>query len=83
MLSQLLKNIAMRVCLCVRACVCVSTPRPLITSHLKGTRNNRIKKFYGYSVSLYGTAVDKLNRCGLGNTAGHERHPKKSQVMRY
>ena len=58
-------------------CVCVSPPpRPLITSHVKGTRNNRIMKFYGYSVSLYDTAINKLNRRGLSNTAGCEHLPK-------
>ena len=61
-------------------CVCVPTLRPLITSHMKGTRNNWIMKFYGYIVSLYDTAIDKLNRCGLSNTAGHEHLPKQSQV---
>ena len=40
-------------------------------------------KFYGYSVSLYDTALDKLNRRGLSNTASRERLPKKSEVMRY
>ena len=74
------------VCACVRACVCVcvcALPRPLITSHVKGTRNNQIMKFYGYSVSLYDTVIDKLNRRGLSNTVGRERLPKNSQVMRY
>ena len=41
--------------LCVCVCVCVSGPRALITSHVKGTRNNRIRKFYSFSVSLYDT----------------------------
>ena len=58
-------------CVCVCVCVCVR-PGPLITSHVKGTRNNWIVKFYGYSVSLYDTAIDKLNRHGLSNTAGRE-----------
>ena len=40
-------------------------------------------KFYGYSISLYDTAFDKLNRRGLSKTVGRERLPKKSQVMRY
>ena len=66
------------------ACVCVCPPpRPLITSHVKGMRNNWIMKFYSYSVSLYDTTIDKLNSPGLSNNAGHERLPKKSQVMRY
>ena len=44
-------------------CVCVSPPlRALITSHMKSTRNNWIMKFYGFSVSLYDTAID--NRIG-------------------
>ena len=76
----------MCVCVCVRVCVCARVcvpPGPLITSHMKGTRNNQIMKFYGYSVSLYDTAIDKLNRHGLSNTAGRERLPKKSQVMGY
>ena len=71
------------VCVCVCVCVWVSAPRSLITSHVKGTRNNQIMKFYGYSGSLYETAVDKLNRCGLSNTASRERLPKKSEVMQY
>ena len=37
-------------------------------------------KFYSYTVCLYDTAIDKLNRCGLSNTAGHEHLPKQSQV---
>ena len=33
-------------------CVCVcSPPRVLITSHVKGMRNDRIRQFYGPSVS--------------------------------
>ena len=59
-------------------------PRPLIKSHVKGTHNNQIMKFYGYSVSLYDTAVDKLNRCSLSNTVGRELTPErlpKSQVI--
>ena len=35
-------------------------------------------KFYGYSISLYDTAVDKLNKRGFSNTASRERLPKKS-----
>ena len=58
-------------------------PKPLITSHMKRTRNNQTIKFYDYSVSLYDTAIDKLNRRGLSNTAGREHLPKKSQVMWY
>ena len=66
------------------ACMCVCPPpRPLITSHVKGTHNNQIMKFYGYSVFLYDTAVNKLSKCGLSNAVGRERLPKKSQVMRY
>ena len=37
----------------VYVCVCVHPPRPLITSHMKGMRNNRIRQFYGSSISLY------------------------------
>ena len=34
--------------------VCVFLPpRPLITSHVKGMRNNWIRQFYGHSVYLY------------------------------
>ena len=40
-------------------------------------------KFYGYSVYLYDTAVNKLNKSGLSSTAGRECLPKKSQVMQY
>ena len=58
--------IGMFACVCV--CVCVSPPpRLLIASHMKGTHNNRILKFYGYSVSLYDTTIDKLNRRGHGS----------------
>ena len=60
-----------------------SVLKVLITSHVKGIRNNQIMKLYGYSISLYDTTVNKLNRRGLSNTVGHERLPKKSQVMRY
>ena len=68
-----------RASVCLRACVCVCPPpRPLITSHVKGTRNNRVMKFYSYFVSLYDTAVDKLNRRDLSNIAGRERLLKKS-----
>ena len=69
---------------CQYAFVCVCLPlTPLITSHMKGTRNNQIMKFYSYSISLYDIVVNKLNRRGLSNTAGHESLPKKSQVMQY
>ena len=86
------------VCVCVCVCVycplatkllkvtlthVVSPPRLLITSYVKGTRNNRIMKFYGYSVSLYDITIDKLNGHSLSNTSDRERLPKKSQVMRY
>ena len=70
----------MLVCVCV--CVCLPL-RALITIHMKGILNNWIMKFYSFSVSLYDTAVDKLNRHGLSDTAGHERLPKKVKVMRY
>ena len=70
------------VCMFAYVCVC-PPPRPLITSHVKGMRNNRIMKFYGYSVSLYDTTVDKLYSPGLSNNAGRECLPKKSQLMRY
>ena len=40
--------------------VCVHTPRPLITSHVKGIYNNWIRQFYGFSVSLY----DMINWMG-------------------
>ena len=79
-----LAHVLVCLCVCVSVCVCVCVsppPRLLITSHVKGTCNNRIIKIYGYSISLYDTAVDKLNRHGLSNTAGRERLPKKSQVM--
>ena len=39
--------------------------------------------FYGYSVSLYDTTVNKLNKHGLSNTASLECLPKKSQIMQY
>ena len=67
----------------VYMCVCVSAPRLLITSHVKGTHNNQIMKFYGYSVSLYYTAIDKLYSHGLSKTSGHKYLPKKTKVMRY
>ena len=36
----------MLVYVCVCVCVCVSPPlRPLITSHMKGMRNNRVRQF--------------------------------------
>ena len=47
------------------------------------TCNNQIMKCYGCSVSLYDTAVNKLNRRDLSNTASRERLPKKSQVTWY
>ena len=62
--------------------VCVSLPRVLITSHLKGTRNMRIKKFYSFSISLYDIAVDKLNGMTLV-TLHHELLPKKTKVKQY
>ena len=37
-------------------------------------------KFYGYSISLYDTAINKLDRRSLSNTVGRERLTKKSQV---
>ena len=52
----------------------------LIISHVKGTRNNRIMKFYNYSVSLYDTAVEKLNRRGLSNTAGRPAKEESSNA---
>ena len=66
-----------RTSVCLRACVCAHVfvcplSGPLITSHVKGIRSNQIIKFYGYFVSLYDTAIDKLNRRGLSNTVGCE-----------
>ena len=58
-------------------------PRALITSHVKGTLNSQIMEFYGFSISLYDTTVDKLNGHGLSNTAYCERLPKKTKVTRY
>ena len=66
------------VCVCVCVCVCLA-PRPLITSHVKGSRNNRIMKFNSYSVSLYDTTVNKLNRRGLSNTAAWSCTPAKEE----
>ena len=60
-------------------CVC-PPPSPLITSHVKDTRNNWIMNFYSYYVSLYDTAINKLNRRGLSNTVDRERLPKKTKV---
>ena len=37
----------------IGVCVCVCPPpRPLIKSHVKGTCNNQIRQFYGFSMSL-------------------------------
>ena len=55
-------------------------PRPLITNHVKGMRNNRIGHSFTPPPFLYTTfAVDKLNRRGLSNTARLERLPKKTK----
>ena len=56
-------NVSVRVCVCSKA---------INNKSLEGTRNKWIMKFYGYSISLYDTAIDKLNSRGLSNTAGHE-----------
>ena len=72
--------------MCQYVCTRVCPPlTPLITSYVKGTCNNQIMKFYGYSASLYDTGDDKLNRRGLiiSSTAGREHLPKYSQVMWY
>ena len=61
--------------------VCVSAPRVLITSHVKGTRNNWIWQFYGFLFLYMTLAVDKLNGCGFSNTACRECLPKKTKVM--
>ena len=51
----------MRTCI-VCVCVCVCPPlRPLITSHVKDTHNNRIMKFYGYFVALYDKLKPTIN----------------------
>ena len=79
-----LKSFCPRTSVCLRVCVWVCPPpRPLITSHVKGMRNNWIMKFYGYSVSLYDTTIDKFNSPSLSNNAGRECLLKMSQVMRY
>ena len=63
----------------VGVCVCVCPPpRPLITSHVKGMRNNQIRQFYGRPFLYTTLAVDKLNGHGLSNTARRERLPKKT-----
>ena len=72
-------HIGMLACVCMR----VSTPEAINNQSREGTPNNEIMKFYGYSVSIYDTAIDKLNKQGLSNTAAHERLPKKRQVMQY
>ena len=58
------------VCVCV--CVC-PPPSPLITSHVKGMRNKRVRQPYGPSVSCTTLAVSKLNGRGPSNTAHRER----------
>ena len=63
--------------------VCVCPQEGLITSYVKVTCNNWISKFYGFSVSLCDTAVDRLNGCGLRNTVHCKCMPKKTKVMRY
>ena len=63
----------------VGVCVCLLL-RALVTSHVKGTHNNRIRQFYGNSVSLYDTSVNKLNWHDLSNTALYEHLPKKTKV---
>ena len=45
----------------VGVCVCVSAPRALIISHIKGMRNNRIRQFYGPPFLCTTIAVSKLN----------------------
>ena len=59
-------------------CVC-PPPRPLITSHVKGMRNNRIRQFYGPPFLYMTLAVDKLDGRGLSNTARHGRLSKKTK----
>ena len=58
-------NVTVGVCMCL-------LPRVLITSHMKGIRNNQIRQFYGFSISLYDLDIDKLNGRGLSNTWCHE-----------
>ena len=61
-------------------CVC---PDRIITSHMKDTCNNQIMKFYGFSISLYDTAINKLNDSGLSNTTHCKHLPKKTKVTQY
>ena len=80
-----LKSFHLQMSVCLRMCVCPS-PRVLITSHLKHMRNNHIKQFYGFSVSIYmymTLAVDKLNGRGLSNNAHRERLLKENEMTWY
>ena len=54
-------------------------PRPLITSHVKGMRNNQIRQFYGPSIFCTTFAVDKLNGRFLSNITRCEHLPKKTK----
>ena len=76
-----------RVCVCVRACACVCvcglTLRAVITSHVKGMRNNQIRQFYSFSVSLYNTNRQYIECGGFSNTACNEHLPKKTTLTWY
>ena len=64
-------------------CVCLPS-KALITIHMiKGTRNNRLNQFYSFLVFYMTLVIDKMNTCGLSNTASHECLGKKTKVVCY
>ena len=60
------------VCQYMYVCICVSASRTLITSGLIQTVCDWLNKFYGFQ------AVNKMDGCGLNNTARCECLPRRN-----
>ena len=61
-------NIGVCVCLPLRALI---RSHMIITSHIKGTHNNRIRQFYSFLFLCLTLVIGKLNGHGLSSTVCH------------
>ena len=79
-------HVNMSVFVCLSVC---PPPRTLITSGMIWCDIDRVwlvKQAYGFpcfQLLIITLAIDKMDGCGLINTACRERLPKKTKVMRY
>ena len=72
-------------CRCMSVCVCmyVSTPRALITNHVKDKCNNQIRQFYGLSISLYDTWPEPFNDWLMANIVPMFKEGNRNLASKY